>query len=180
MPDAIKIKLPAGSVQEKPKGTTALQVAKDISPRLASAAVVAKSNGDLIDLAKPLEKDTDLRILTEKDPEALQVYRHSSAHLLAAAVLELFPETKLGHGPPTDTGFFYDFYRPTPFTPEDLEKIEKRMAEVAARDEKFEREFIPRNEGLARFRAAGDVMKVDFIKQFTRQASPISTYRNAK
>src|SRR5437762_14052123 len=131
MADSIHVKLPDGSVKEVPKGTTALEVAKSISPRLADAALVAKTNGNLIDLAKPLESDTDLRLVTERDPEALEVYRHSSAHLLAAAVLELFPETKLGHGPATESGFFYDFYRPTPFTPEDLEKIEKKMQELA-------------------------------------------------
>src|ERR1700751_817118 len=130
MADSIHVKLPDGSDKEVPKGTTALQIAKDIGPRLADAALVAKTNGDLIDLTRPLEKDTDLRFLTEKDPESLEVYRHSSAHLLAAAVLELFPETKLGHGPPTESGFFYDFYRPTPFTPEDLEKLEKKMQEI--------------------------------------------------
>ena len=134
MPDNIHIKLPDGSMKEFPVGTTPLQIAKGISPRLAEAALVAKTNGDLIDLTKPLEKDSELRILTEKDPESLMVYRHSSAHLLAAAVLELFPETKLGHGPPTDTGFFYDFYRPTPFTNEDLEKLEKKMQELAQQD----------------------------------------------
>src|SRR5712671_8099879 len=160
MADSIHVKLPDGSVKDVPKGTTALDIAKSISPRLADAALVAKTNGDLIDLTKPLEKDTDLRLLTDKDPEALEVYRHSSAHLLAAAVLELFPETKLGDGPPTESGFFYDFYRPTPFTPEDLEKIEKRMQEVVNRDEKFEREYIPREEGLGRFRSEGDFMKV--------------------
>jgi threonyl-tRNA synthetase len=121
MADNIHIKFPDGSDKEFPKGTTALEVAKSISPRLADAALVAKagplsSNGDgkaaegalptLIDLARPLEKDTDLQLLTDKDPEALEVYRHSSAHLLAAAVLELFPETKLGHGPATESGFF--------------------------------------------------------------------------
>src|SRR5213595_1564659 len=162
MADSIQIKLPDGSTKEVPKGTTPLDVAKSISPRLADAALVARTNGDLIDLTRPLEKDADLRILTDRDPEALEVYRHSSAHLLAAAVLELFPETKLGHGPPTESGFFYDFYRPTPFTPEDLESIEKRMAEAAARDEKFVREYIPRDEGLARFRGEGDFMKVHF------------------
>src|SRR5213592_1295329 len=88
MPDNIHVKLPDGSVKEVPAGTTALDIAKSIGSRLADAALVAKANGDLIDLTKPLEKDTDLRILTEKDPEALEVYRHSSAHLLAAAVLE--------------------------------------------------------------------------------------------
>jgi threonyl-tRNA synthetase len=109
MADSIHIKLPDGSVKELSKGGTALDVAKSIGQRLADAALVAKTNGDLVDLTRPLEKDTDLRILTDRDPEALEVYRHSSAHLLAAAVLELFPETKLGHGPATETGFFYDF-----------------------------------------------------------------------
>src|ERR1700674_1667990 len=180
MPEVIHIKLPDGSVKEVPAGTTALDIAKSISPRLADAAFAAKTNGNLIDLARPLEKDTDLRILTDKDAEALEVYRHSSAHVLATAVLELFPETKLGHGPPTESGFFYDFYRPTPFTPEDLEKLEKRMAEITARDEKFERETIPREEGLNRFRAEGDFMKVHFIEQFTKPGDPISIYRNGK
>src|ERR1700745_2538062 len=116
----IQVKLPDGSVKEVPKGSTPLDVAREISPRLADAALVAKTNGTLVDLTRPLEKDAELRILTNRDPEALEVFRHSSAHLLAAAVLELFPETKLGHGPPTESGFFYDFYRETPFTPDDL------------------------------------------------------------
>src|SRR6202007_1790595 len=105
MADSIHVKLPDGSVKEVAKGTTALEIAKEISPRLADAALAAKTNGDLIDLTRPLEKDTDLRLLKNGDPEALEVYRHSSAHLLAAAVLELFPETKLGHGPATESGF---------------------------------------------------------------------------
>src|SRR5438270_12772988 len=130
MSDNSHVKLPDGSVKDVPQGTTALDVAKSISPRLADAAIAAKTNGNLIDLTRPLEKDTDLRILTDKDPESLEVFRHSSAHLLAAAVLELFPETKLGHGPATESGFFYDFYRPTPFTTEDVEKIEKNMQEI--------------------------------------------------
>src|SRR5581483_2217205 len=99
MADSIQVTLPDGSVKEVPKGTTPLQIAKDISPRLADAALAARTNGNLIDLAKPLESDSHLQLLTEKNPEALEIYRHSSAHLLAAAVLELFPETKLGHGP---------------------------------------------------------------------------------
>src|SRR5271157_684825 len=144
MSDSIHIKFPDGSTQEVPKGTTALEVAKSISPRLADAALAAKArplapaqespNGNLIDLTRPLEEDVELRILTEKDPEALEVYRHSSAHLMAAAVLELFPETKLGHGPATESGFFYDFYREKPFTPDDLEAIEKKMQELVKQD----------------------------------------------
>src|ERR1700732_3976622 len=104
MADSIQVKLPDGSVKQVPSGTSALDIAKSISPRLADAALAAKANGDVTDLTRPLEKDTDLRLLTEKDPEALDIYRHSSAHLLAAAVLELFPETKLGHGPATEIG----------------------------------------------------------------------------
>src|SRR5437899_10133228 len=180
MPDSIPVKLPDGSEKEVPTGTTPLEVAKSISPRLADAAIVAKTNGDLIDLTRPLEKDAELRILTDRDPEALQVYRHSSAHLLAAAVLELFPETKLGHGPPTDTGFFYDFYRPTPFTPEDLQKIEKKMQELVQQDLPYAREFLPRSEGLAKFKGEGDFMKCHFIEQFTKPDEKISIYKTGK
>jgi threonyl-tRNA synthetase len=196
MPETIHIKLPDGSEKEMPKGSTALDVAKSISPRLADAAIAAKisSNGDpagegarptqanstLVDLTRPLEKDTDLRILTEKDPEALGVYRHSSAHLLAAAVLELFPETKLGHGPATESGFFYDFYRETPFTPEDLGKIEKKMQELVQQNLSYAREFLPRDEGLERFKSEGDFMKCHFIEQFTKPDEKISIYKTGK
>src|ERR1700756_2950542 len=180
MADSIHVKLPDGSVKEVPSGTTALDIAKDIGPRLADAALVAKTNGDLIDLAKPLEKDTNLRFLTEKDPEALEVYRHSSAHLLAAAVLELFPETKLGHGPATETGFFYDFYRPTPFTPEDLEKIEKKTQELVQQNIPYARELVPRDEGLAEFKKDGDFMKWHFVEQFTTPDERISIFRTGK
>jgi len=180
MADNIHINLPDGSTKDVPKGTTPLDVAKSISPRLADAALVAKTNGDLVDLTRPLDKDTDLRILTERDPEALQVYRHSSAHLLAAAVLELFPETKLGHGPATENGFFYDFYRPTPFTPEDLQKIEKKMQELAQQNIPYAREFFPRQEGLEKFKAEGDFMKCHFIEQFTQPDEKISIYKTGK
>src|SRR5207302_5135861 len=182
MPETIKIKLPDGSEKEFPKGATAHDMAMSISPRLASAALAAQvkpsSNGGgaeagadkngtrLVDLKRPIEKDSELRILTEKDPEALEVFRHSSAHLLAAAVLELFPETKLGHGPATESGFFYDFYRPTPFTPEDLEKIEKKMQELVQQNIPYAREFLPREQGLAEFKKEGDFMKCHFIEQF--------------
>jgi threonyl-tRNA synthetase len=180
MADSIHVKLPDGSVKEVPKGTTPLDIAKSISPRLADAALVAKTNGDLIDLTKPLEKDTDLRLLKDGDSEALEVYRHSSAHLLAAAVLELFPETKLGHGPPTETGFFYDFYRPTAFTPEDLERIEKKMQELVQQNVPYAREFLPRDQALAEFKKEGDFMKCHFIDQFTKPDEKISIYRTGK
>ena len=180
MSDSIHLRLPDGSTKEVPKGTTALDVAKQISPRLADAALVAKTNGDLIDLTRPLDKDTDLRLITDKDPEALEVYRHSSAHLLAAAVLELFPETKLGHGPATENGFFYDFYRPTPFTPDDLEKIEKKMQELVQQNLPYAREFVERTEGLNKFKGEGDFMKCHFIEQFTKPEEKISIYKTGK
>jgi len=212
MSDTIHVKLPDGSVKDVPRGTSALDIAKSISPRLADAALVAQvkplsSNGSgdgnlpaaeasgaatgtstkpsengakLVDLARPLESDAELRILTEKDPEALEVYRHSSAHLMAAAVLELFPETKLGHGPATESGFFYDFYREKPFTPEDLEAIEKKMQELAKQDLPYAREFLPRQEGLERFKSEGDFMKCHFIEQFTTPDEKISIYKTGK
>src|SRR5580700_2547188 len=180
MADSIHVKLPDGSVKEVPKGTTALDIAKSIGQRLADAALAAKSDGDLIDLTRPLEKDTDLRLLTEKDPEALEVFRHSSAHLLAAAVLELFPETKLGHGPATENGFFYDFYRQTPFTPEDLEEIEKKMQDLVQQNLPYAREFVARTEGLEKFKAEGDFMKCHFIEQFTKPDEKISIYKTGK
>ncbi len=180
MADSIHVKFPDGGEREFPSGTTPLDIAKSISPRLADAAIAAKTNGNLIDLTRPLEKDTDLRLLTDKDPEALEVYRHSSAHLLAAAVLELFPETKLGHGPATEAGFFYDFYRPTPFTPEDLEKIEKKMQELVQQNVPYAREFLPRDQGLAEFKKEGDFMKCHFIEQFTKPDEKISIYRTGK
>jgi threonyl-tRNA synthetase len=178
--EMINVKLPDGSVKQVPRGTSALDIAKSISPRLADAAMVAKVNGNLVDLAKPIEQDAEVRILTDRDPEALEVYRHSSAHLMAAAVLELFPETKLGHGPATESGFFYDFYRPAAFTPDDLEKIEKKMQEIAQRNEPYAREFIPRGEGLEKFKGEGDFMKCHFIEQFTQPDEKISLYKTGK
>ena len=178
--ELIHVRLPDGSARQIPRGSNALDVARGISPRLADAALVASANGKLVDLAQPLEDDTDLRILTSKDEEALEVFHHSSAHLLAAAVLELFPETKLGHGPPTENGFFYDFYRPTPFTPEDLEALEAKMRELAQNDIPYSQEFLPREMGLKSFQTEGDFMKCHFIEQFTKPDEMISIYRTGK
>src|SRR5579862_7346395 len=151
---SIQITLPDGSQQSVEAGSRPIDIARNIGPRLADAAIVAKVNGDLYDLTRPLEADATLQFLTSKDPAALQVYRHSTAHLLAAAVLELFPETKLGIGPPIDTGFYYDFDRPTPFTPEDLEKIEKKMWEIQARALPYERVLTAKEEGLRKYSEA--------------------------
>ena len=132
----------------------------------------------LVDLSTPLTADTRLELVKESDPEALKVVRHSAAHVMATAVLELFPETKLGHGPATDSGFFYDFYRDKPFLPEDLAAIEKKMAEVVARNEPFVREYEPREQALAEFERDGDFMKTHFVSKFTEPGSQVSFYRN--
>ncbi len=161
--DNIQVTLPDGSVQSVPVGTKPLDVARSISPRLADDAIVARVDGNLWDLNRPFEGNAQLQILTTKNPEALEVYRHSTAHLLAAAVLELFPETKLGIGPPIDTGFYYDFQRDAAFTPEDLEKIEKRMWEIQARDLPYERKYTEKNEGLKLY--ADQPMKVELITE---------------
>jgi threonyl-tRNA synthetase len=170
----LHVTLPDGSIQTVPAGTMPIDIARKISPRLADAAIAAKVDGELYDLTRPLEKDTTLQILTAKDPDALYVYRHSTAHLLAAAVLELFPGTKLGIGPPVENGFYYDFDRAEPFTTDDLEAIEKKMWEIQARDLKYERLLTPKDEGLAKYRAMDEPMKVELIEE--RADSVFSQY----
>ena len=163
--DNIQITLPDGVTREVPQGTTAAQIAGQISPRLAKEALVARANGDLIDLSRPLEHSTKLSILTAKDPDAVQVFRHSAAHLLAAAVLELYPDVKLGVGPPIDTGFFYEFVREQPFTPEDLVKIEAKMHELAAKDVPNERKLIPKPEALDLYRKSNQQFKCELVEE---------------
>jgi threonyl-tRNA synthetase len=159
----IEITLPDGSKQSVEAGTRPIDIAKSISPRLADAAIVAKVNGSLYDLTRPIEENATLEILTNKNPEALEVYRHSTAHLLAAAVLELYPETKLGIGPPIESGFYYDFDRATPFTPEDLEKIEAKMWEIQKRSLPYERVYTKKEDGLKKY---GDAwMKCELIAE---------------
>ncbi len=160
---SIQITLPDGSVQSVEQGARPIDIAQKISKRLADDAIVARVNGELWDLNRPFESDATLQILTTKNPEALEVYRHSTAHLLAAAVLELFPETKLGIGPPIESGFYYDFQRNQPFTQEDLEKIEKRMWEIQARDLPYERKYTRKDEGLKLY--ADQPMKVELITE---------------
>ncbi len=204
----IAVHLPDGAVREVVAGTTPWEIANGISPRLASVCVVARiaplggaeppttaaeqdretdaamyaavqAGGErLVDLATPLTEDVRLTLVTERDPEALQVVRHSAAHVMATAVLELFPETKLGHGPATDAGFFYDFYRQKPFTPDDLAAIEAKMAEVIARDEPFVRESRPRAEALDEFEREGEFMKTHFVTRFTQPGDEVGFYRN--
>jgi threonyl-tRNA synthetase len=161
----LQITLPDGATREVPSGTTAGEIAQQISPRLAKEALVARADGELIDLSRPLDRNVKLSILTAKDPDAVQVLRHSAAHLLAAAVLELYPDVKLGVGPPIDTGFFYEFLRDQPFTPEDLEKIEAKMREIAAKDVPNERKLIPKPEALDLYRKSNQEFKCELVEE---------------
>jgi threonyl-tRNA synthetase len=158
---SIRITLPDGSTREVAAGTTARQVAESIGAGLARAALVARVNGAVWDLDRPLEKDATVAILTDRDPEALEVLRHSSAHILATAVRELFPGAGIGFGPPIEDGFYYDFQVDRPFTPDDLARIEAKMAEVAERDYPFLREVVDREQANRRF--ADDPLKLERI-----------------
>jgi threonyl-tRNA synthetase len=161
--DAVRVTLPDGSVRDVPSGTTARTVAEGIGAGLARAAVAARVNGAVWDLDRPIERDVSLAILTERDPESLEVLRHSAAHVLATAVRDLFPNAAIGFGPPIEDGFYYDFEVPRPFTPEDLARIEARMGEVAKADYPFVREVVDRDTANRRF--ADDPLKLERISE---------------
>ena len=159
----IRLTLPDGSVREVARGATSRQVAQSIGPGLAKAAIAARVDGQIRDLDRPLDTDAGFAILTDKDPDALEVLRHSAAHVLATAVREVFPGAGIGFGPPIEDGFYYDFDVPRPFTPEDLEQLEQKMAEVAQRDYPFVREVVDRAEANRRF--ADDPLKLERISE---------------
>jgi threonyl-tRNA synthetase len=163
----IQVTLPDNSQIQLPDGATVGDAARTVGSRLYEEALVGKVDGVLRDLSYKLKGNERVEILTprSKDPDALEVYRHSSAHLLAAAVLELFPGTKLGIGPAIENGFFYDFQRNESFTSEDLEKIEKKMKELADRDLPYGRKEFPKEEGLRMFREMGEGMKCELIDE---------------
>jgi threonyl-tRNA synthetase len=159
----VRVTLPDGSVREVAVGTTPRAVAESIGAGLARAAVAAKVDGAVWDLDRPIDRDVSLAILTERDPDALDVLRHSAAHVLATAVRELFPGAGIGFGPPIEDGFYYDFEVPRPFTPEDLERIETRMGDVAKADYPFVREVVDRAAANRRF--ADDRLKLERISE---------------
>ncbi|MEO6055341.1 MAG: threonine--tRNA ligase [Gemmatimonadales bacterium] len=163
MSSPIRVTLPDGSIREVAAGSTSRQIAEAIGPGLARAALAARVDGMVWDLDRPLDADTTLAIVTDRDPGALDLLRHSAAHVLATAVRELFPGAGIGFGPSIEDGFYYDFQVDRPFTPEDLERIEARMAEVAARDYPFVREVVDRPEANRRF--ADDPLKLERISE---------------
>jgi threonyl-tRNA synthetase len=169
----IRITLPDGSVRTFPAGTTAHAVAESIGPRLARDAVAAKVNGEIWDLSRPLTQDASLEILTPKSKDAIHPLRHSSAHVLATAVRQLFPQAAIGFGPAIDEGFYYDFEVPRPFTPEDLERIEARMHEVVKADYPFVREEVDRADAQKRFK--DDPLKLERLEEL-KDDEVISVY----
>jgi threonyl-tRNA synthetase len=172
----INITLPDGSVRTYDKPVTVAEVAASIGPGLAKAALAGRTAGKLVDASHLLQADTDLAIVTDKDGVGLEILRHSTAHLLAHAVKELFPEAQVTIGPVIEDGFYYDFAYKRPFTPEDLAAIEKRMAEIAKRDIKVERQLMPRDEAVRFFRDMGEQYKAEIIASIPAN-EPISLYR---
>ncbi|MGZ5121904.1 MAG: TGS domain-containing protein, partial [Burkholderiales bacterium] len=171
----VKVKLPDGSVRSYDQPVTVAEIAASIGPGLAKAALAGRVNGKLVDTAQRVESDSEVSIVTDKDPDGLDIIRHSSAHLLAHAVKELFPDAQVTIGPVIEDGFYYDFAYKRPFTPEDLAAIEKRMAEIAKRDIKVERKLMPRDEAVKFFSDMGEKYKAEIISSIP-QGEQISLY----
>ncbi|HMO45923.1 MAG TPA: threonine--tRNA ligase [Rubrivivax sp.] len=176
----ISITLPDGSLRQYPGAVTVAEVAASIGPGLAKSALAGKIGvGDaarVVDLSHRIDADTPLAIVTDKSPEGLEVLRHSTAHLLAYAVKELFPEAQVTIGPVIENGFFYDFSYKRPFTPEDLQAIEQRMAELAKKDEPVVRRVLPRDEAVAYFKSLGELYKAEIIASIPANED-VSLYR---
>ena len=172
----VTITLPDGSSRAVSAGTPVRDVAAAISPRLREGGAGGGRRRRLVDLSYPLEQDATVRIVTPESPEALPLFRHSTAHLLAAAVTNLFPGVQCGIGPATDEGFFYDFVVPRPFVPEDLEAIEKKMRELAQQDLPYERQLWPRDEAKRFFGSRGEPLKVQLIDEKTEGQAEVSCY----
>ena len=172
----VAITLPDGSRRDFDAGVTGAEVAAAIGPGLAKAALAIRIDGALRDLSTPIERDARVAIVTRKDPEALELLRHDAAHVMAEAVKELYPDTQVTIGPAIENGFYYDFARPTPFTPEDLERIEARMREIVARDEPITREVWERDQAIEFFKDQGEHYKAQIIADIPGD-EPISVYR---
>jgi len=172
----VAITLPDGSVRNYEGSVTGLGIAQSIGPGLAKSALAIRINGEMKDLSTTITTDTAVSIVTAKDPEALELLRHDAAHVMAEAVKELYPETQVTIGPSIENGFYYDFARPVPFTPEDLEKIEAKMREIVARDEAITREEMDRDEAIKFFESMGEKYKAEIIGSIPA-GQVISLYR---
>jgi threonyl-tRNA synthetase len=172
----IAITLPDGSKREFPGPVTVAEVAASIGPGLAKSALAGKIDGKVVDLSHRIEADAQLAVVTDKSPEGLEVLRHSTAHLLAYAVKDLFPDAQVTIGPVIENGFFYDFSYKRPFTPEDLAAIEARMTELARKDEPVVRRVLPRDEAVAYFKSLGELYKAEIIASIPANED-VSLYR---
>src|SRR2546429_99048 len=170
------IRLPDGSVKSFPRPGTVAEVAQAIGPGLARAALAGKLNGKLVDTSFRLENDCELAMSTERDREGVEILRHSTAHLLAYAVKDLFPEAQVTIGPVVENGFYYDFSFKRPFTPDDLDAIEKRMAELAKKDLPVTREVWPRDKAVQYFKSIGEHYKAEIVASIPANEE-ISLYR---
>ena len=180
MPDAVKVTLPDGSQKEVPRGTRIADFVRErIGPGLAKAAYVAKLDGEAVDLSRPIDRDARLEVVTTRSPEALEVARHDAAHVMASVVQKLYPGTQVTIGPSIEEGFYYDFARDRPFTPEDLEKIEKATNEAIRADAPFVREEISMPEAIALFEKMGEAFKVEIVKDIAAKgAKTLTLYRH--
>lgn len=172
----VKLTLPDKSIREFPNAVTGLALAEDISKSLAKKVVLIDVDGELWDLTRPIEQDATVRLVTRDEPEGVEVIRHDTAHVLAEAVQELFPGTQVTIGPNIENGFFYDFAREEPFSTDDFEKIEKRMAEIVDRDEAITREVWDRNEAIDHFKSIGEAYKAEIISDLPENEE-ITVYR---
>lgn len=175
----VSVRLPDGSQRQFDAPVTVAQVAANIGAGLAKAAIAGKVDGKLVDTSYLIDCDADLAIVTDKDLEGLEVIRHSTAHLLAYAVKELFPDAQVTIGPVIENGFYYDFSYKRPFTPEDLQAIEKKMAELAKNDEPVTRKVLPRDEAVAYFKSIGEAYKAEIIESIP-QGEDVSLYTEGK
>jgi len=181
MDAAVQVTLPDGSVKTVPAGTTiSTFVREQIGPGLAKAALAAKIDGREVDLSRRLEKDAKLEVITAKSDEGLEVIRHSSAHILASAVQRVYPDAEVTIGPVIEDGFFYDFYFPRGFTPEDLQRFEEEIAKIVAEDSPFVRTDVPIDEAIARFEAMGEKFKVEIIEDLKAKGeTTVGLYQHA-
>jgi threonyl-tRNA synthetase len=175
----VTVRLPDGSTKSVPKGTTVRQMAEAIGPRLARDAWAGKLDGRVVDLVEPIEADASLEIITAKSPDAVPIYRHSTAHLTAQAVKRLFPEVQIGIGPPIENGYYYDFLPARPFTPEDLEAIEAEMRRIIKEDHRIERLEMPIEEAITIFEKQNDPLKVEIARGIP-SGERVSCYRQGE
>lgn len=176
--EQLQVVLPDGTKKPYPNGTSAYDVAADIGPRLARAAVVAEANGELVDLHKPLQGEVDLRIVTPEQEDGLDTLRHSTAHLMAQALQRLYPGTKLAIGPTIDNGFYYDIDCPKQLSEEDLPVIEKEMRKIAQENVKIAREEVSKDEAVSMFQEDGEIYKLELLEEL--EDGTISVYRQGE